>query len=433
PNLGNSGYDAQHYDLVLDVDMETGMLNSRVTMEARATQNLLFFNLDFAPYPISDVIVDGVSALHIQEDRELTILPETLLEAGQDFSVTIAYAGIPGETPDLQGLPFAGGWHQYNKGVYVASEPDGSSLWFPVNDHPADKATYSFEITVDAPYVVAANGILLDTVEENGHITTFWETEYELASYLVTVNIHADFLRLESEAPDGTLIRNYFPASQAADAIPVFEDTGAMMAFFVDLFGEYPFEAYGAVMADIDLPFALETQTLSLFGKNILKNQQAEITIAHELAHQWFGNSVSPADWQQIWLNEGFATYASWLWLEEQQGSIVFNGVLRTFHDLISSDEFIASAVPIGDPSAKHLFNRAVYWRGAWTLHALRLKVGDDMFFNILQDYYRRYRYGNARSADFIAVAEQLSGLDLTEFFQRWLYELNVPEIENWR
>src|SRR4051812_11249930 len=199
-----------------------------------------------------------------------------------------------------------------------------------------------------------------------------------------------------------------------------------MIEYFNTIFGPYAFDAYGEVVADKDLPFALETQTLSLFGREFGSNGGfAEEAIVHELAHQWFGDSVSLEGWKDIWLNEGFATYASYLWFEHSQGRKVLDGRIRADYQIVAQGNF----PPPGNPPVSNLFNPAVYLRGSLTLHALRLRVGDDAFFSILKTYATRYKYGNANTPEFIALAEQISGQNLDDFFNGWLYSEKMPPI----
>lgn len=429
PTLGNGGYDAQHYTLELDVDMENGFLDGTVTMEAVATQDLSRFNLDFLGFDIASLAVNDEDAIYTRVGRELRVTPAEPLLEGEDFTVSVTYSGVPGEA--LRNVDaFSRGWNFYEDGVFVASEPIGAAAWYPVNDHPLDKATYRFEITVAEPYVVAANGLLVDTIERGDQITYIWQTDYLMASYLATVNI-AEFTEVRENGPEGIPIRNYFPSHLAEDAVPVFERTADMMAFFSDIFGPYPFEAYGVVVADTPLFFALETQTLSLFGSQVVPQgalgvivdlSDIEITVAHELAHQWFGNSVTPARWQDIWLNEGFATYASALWVEHDRGPRAFESMMRSYYNRLARRNYAPGA-----PAFDNLFNVGVYQQGAWTLHALRLEVGDEVFFEIVREYADRFRYGNARTEDFIAVAEEISGQELDALFEAWLYAGGVP------
>ncbi len=422
PELGNGGYDALHYTLDLEADLETNTISGTVTMRARATQALSSFNLDFAGFTISDLRVDGETAEYQREGRELTIAPDEPIYEGEVFEVAVTYSGVPGRELQITGLPFAGGWNLYDGGVYVASEPDGASLWYPVNDHPSDKATYTIRMTVDEPFVVAANGILQDVQTTGDQATYTWQADQPIASYLVTVNI-AQFTRQEDQEVDGVLIRNYFPEQAAESGADIFAETGEMMRFFNERFGAYPFDVYGAVVADTRLPFALETQTLSLFGRDIIaQGLGPQVTIAHELAHSWFGNHVSPATWRDIWLNEGFATYTSILWVEETAGSATATRIMNSWYDAVSSSRII-----IGDPGARNLFSGAVYFRGAWTLYALHQRVGDETFFDILRTYQEQFAHRSAEIADFITVAEEVSSEDLGAFFDAWLYQPQIP------
>lgn len=431
PELGNGGYDAQHYTLALSWDDATNTLSGTVALEALAMQALTTFNLDFLGFTIEAVTLNGEAAAWRRAGREMTIKPAVPLAEDEMFTVAVTYSGVPGQGVQNDEPRFAEGWTRHSKGVFVASQPAGAARWFPVNDHPLDKATYTFRITVPERYLVAANGLLQSvTVNEDGTQTFVWEASDPMASYLATVNI-GDFVVQTSEGPGGLPIRNYFPTRLAERLIQTFAEVPDMIAFFSELFGPYPFEAYGAVVADTNLSFALETQTISLFGSNVaLGMTDAQTVIAHELAHQWFGNSVSLAQWQDIWLNEGFATYASMLWIEHRQGRQAMEDELNIYYDLIANPTFAAGQFsPPGSPSPENLFNGGVYLRGAWTLHALRQKVGDAAFFDILQTYYRAYQYSNAETANFIAVAEQVSGQDLGNFFNGWLYATKTPPV----
>lgn len=432
PRLGNGGYDVQRYDITLAWDDSTNAIDASVRIHAQAVVALSAFNLDFAGFEIGEITLNDEPANWRRTGHELTVKPLEPLAEGEDFTVVITYSGVPGQGVSTPSDPFSGGWVRYRGGVFVASEPDGASGWYPVNDHPLDKATYTFHITVPDTYSVAANGFLQNVTNNDDETTTFdWESLYPMASYLAMINI-GDFVVQTDVGPHDLPIRNYFPTDDAEKLTQTFSRTGDMIAFYETIFGPYPFEAYGVVVADTTLSFALETQTMSLFGQDVaLGENDADTVVAHELAHQWFGDSVSLERWQDIWLNEGFATYASLLWMEHDQGERAFQDEVAGYYDYISDPDFIPDSFsPPGIPKADNLFNGGVYVRGAITLHALRLEVGDDNFFNILHTYYDTYKYANARTADFIAVAEEISGQDLTDFFQGWLYDDNTPTLD---
>ena len=239
-----------------------------------------------------------------------------------------------------------------------------------------------------------------------------------MASYLATLEI-GQYTIVTQIGPSGLPIRNYFPSSDVVDATGATRRTSEMIAYYSSVFGPYPFEAYGIVVIPEDLGFALENQTLSVFGRDMLD----ELTVVHELAHQWFGDSLSLKSWQDIWLNEGFATYAETLWIEHTEGQVAGDDYMRDLYDQAEFDG------PPGTPEVSDLFSEAVYYRGAWVLHALRLKIGDEAFFKILREYYARYAGKNASTGDFIAVAQQVSGQDLKIFFDDWLYSDQIPPL----
>jgi aminopeptidase N len=298
-----------------------------------------------------------------------------------------------------------------------------------VNDHPRDKASYTFRVTVPEPFEVAANGVLEETIDQEKGNTFVFEARDPMASYLVTINID-EFDMETSQSENGVPIRNYFPAGRLEDGRRTFALQGAMLDYFSGLFGDYPFEVYGAVVIDTEFGAALETQTLSIFSRTVIDADRpagSEQVIAHELAHQWFGDSVSLADWRDIWLNESFATYSQALWMEHTDGREALDEWIRRVYAAVRENR--NSVSPPGEPEADSLFNGGVYFWGALGLHALRLEVGDETFFEILKTYHQRFADGNARTADFIAVAEEVSGKELSAFFDSWLYSDELAPI----
>ncbi len=437
PGFGNGGYDVQHYTLDLTFDPESGRLDGDVTLEATATETLSAFNLDLIGFEIASIQVDGADATFTRARQELTITPAAPLAAGADFTVEVTYSGVPKAISSVA-LPVQVGWIRWQRGAdcpcsIVMSEPDGSANWFPANDHPLDKATYTFHVTVPKPYEVAANGVLIDIVD-NGMVggadtTTTTEMSQPMASYLATVNI-AQFDLVTEPGTHGVPIRNYFQVGIPQASRDQFARQDEMIGFYESTYGEYPFDVYGAVVVDQNLGGALETQTLSIFGKDTVAPSfsDSELVIAHELAHQWFGNSVSLADWGDIWLNEGFATYAEGLWIEHSEGAEALNRWAIQLYTGLGRDRF-SGLEPPGKPPANDLFNMSVYERGGLTLHALRLRVGDEVFFELLNQWYERNRDSSVRTADLIALAEELSGQDLSDFFDEWLYAEKLPPI----
>lgn len=429
PEFGNGGYDVKNYTLNITVNSVINSdLSAITTIEAVATQDLSSFNLDFAGFEITSLTFNDEAAEFERKGQELTIIPANPLENGETFTVAVTYQGIPSPMTS-QALPFPTGWIVYDNGIFVLSEPDGSASFYPVNDHPLDKATYTIIVTVPAPYEVAANGNLVNVTDNIDTITYRFEVRDPMASYLTTININ-EFNTETMKSDGGIPIRNYYASSLPADINKPFARQGEMLDYFSELFGPYPFDVYGALVMDTEFGAALENQTMSIFGIDMIDMEDIEATesvVAHELGHQWFGDSVSVADWSDIWLNEGFATYSEALWEEYLNGSAGLDEWVEIIYTEVRNyPEFYP---PPGDPAGDDLFNGGVYLRGGLTLHALRLEVGDETFFEILRTYHERYKFGNAATEDFIAVAEEVSGEDLGDLFDAWLYDEQLPPI----
>ncbi|MGI9600612.1 MAG: M1 family metallopeptidase [Acidimicrobiales bacterium] len=422
PELGNGGYDVEHYTIDLTVTADDDRLDGRTRLELTPTTALSRFNLDLHALTVTAVAVDGQSAEFTQEAQELVVEPGAPLPAGESVTVEVAYNGIP-EPITSEAIPIGLGWHDVSTGSYVVSEPTGAHSWYPSNDHPLDKAHYDITVTAPADETVVALGVG-DPPVDNGDGTRTWHftARDPVASYLVTVVI-GDYLITTEPGPDAITIRHAYPPARAADAEADLASTAAMIETFSELFGPYPFEIYGAAIVDHEFGFALETQTIPVFSPSHVDGQGTfEWIFAHELAHQWFGNAVSPASWEDIWLNEGFATYGELLWHEFGRG-----GDPDTYEQ--SWQLQLPAMTPPLDPGPAGLFGATVYQRGAATLHALRLTVGDEVFFDTLRTYVARFSGGTASTADFIAVAEEVSTQDLDAFFDAWLVQPTAPPL----
>ena len=422
PGLGNGGYDVEHYTLDLTWRADEGVLDGVTTIEATATQDLDQFNLDLSGMEVRSVAVDGASATMTREDRELVISPAKAIAEGEAFTTTITYGGKPEPVSEGTTL-FDVGWQTDGREAFVVSEPSGAATFFPVNDHPTDKATYTFRVTAPADQVVAANG-LLAADNDTGHGTRSWtyEARDPMASYLVQIAI-GDYELVDAGMVDGVAVRHAFHRSLAADARVAVERTAEMVQLLDDVYGPYPFEAYGVLAVDEDLGFALETQTLTIIGSDIARQGRgADQILLHELAHQWVGNSVSPATWKDIWLNEGFATYAEWLWLERTGGPSAADSA-RQYEGVPVLD------LPAGDPGSDELFSGTVYIRGGMTLQALRERVGDGPFFEIMRAWFAEHQDDAASTEDLLGLAERVAGQELDDLFQAWLYAPALPEL----
>ncbi|NND01499.1 MAG: M1 family metallopeptidase [Acidimicrobiia bacterium] len=424
PTLGNPGYDVDHYTLDLVFQPDSITLDGIATIEATATADLVSINLDFTVLEAVQVQVDGEDAEWQSVEEDLVITPSSTIPAGEAFVIDVTYGGEPKQARS-GAVPFGIGWQTVNDQNYVVAEPDAAHSWFPNNDHPLDKATYTFRLNVPDGTTAAANGTLVERITDLGREIFVWEMASPMASYLATVVI-GDFDIVEDEAASaeaGIPIRHVLPVGKTVADYPGLERTGEMVRFLEEKFGPYPFDTYGIAVVD-GFGAALENQTLSLFDSNLAESFFFEDVLVHELAHHWFGNSVSPGAWQDIWLNEGFASYAEWLWIEREASREFLEQEIA-----LERDEFAGAGFPApGEPPVFELFGPAVYRVGAMTLHALRLTVGDESFFELLTEHATRFANGAARTADFIAVAEEVAGLELDALFDSWLYDRAVPE-----
>jgi aminopeptidase N len=427
PTAGNGGYDVQSYDITLTWDPTSGTIAETTKITAIATQALSRFNLDLVALDVASVQIDGDAAVFSRTAEELVIDPvEDLLE-GSTFTTVIELSGVPSETE-------SGGWVRGpNGGALALGEPDGAAGWFPVNDHPSDKAIYTLTVTAPSELTVASNGVLSDKVVDGAVTTWTYINAQPQASYLTALAI-GDYQIVDGgTSASGVPIRNVFPADRVDELTAAFARQPQMIDAFEQRFGPYPFEVYGALVADgLDFQWALEIQTMSVFGAYVVGGGGGDDdwVIAHELAHQWFGDSVSLEQWNDIWLNEGFASYAEELWAEAQEPGLDLTQKIRD--DLADASPRLVAALnePLTAVTAEPggLFTPAVYIRGSYLLHSLRLEIGDDDFLQLLQEWTATYRNANASTDDFIALAEVTSGEQLDDLFDRWLNATTMPD-----
>ncbi|SED44134.1 Peptidase family M1 [Amycolatopsis tolypomycina] len=423
PDMGNGGYDVSHYDIRLAFDPGTGAIDATTTVLATATQDLSRFDLDFqGPLTIGKLSVNGRAATFTRSGaQELVITPPSGLRKGSPFVVSVSYSGVPQKIDD----PALGvsGWVATKDGAVALNQPIGAATYYPVNDTPTDKATYTQTITVPAGLTVLANGEPGPTTTRD-HRTTFrWSMNRPMASELSMLAI-GDYAVTRGVAAGG--LPNITAIGKSIDTKPgqgkVFNQTTAQIVQWESsLYGPYPFDSTGGILADVGVGYALETQGRPVYDRRT--NDVDGDLLAHELGHQWFGDSLTPVRWSDIWLNEGFATYSEWLYQEK------FNGipVQQTFAKVYADEKDWSGQV--ADPGRDHIFDDLVYNRGAMTLHALRTKIGDAAFFKLLTLWPATHRYGNVSTRQFIEFVERLTGRNLDAFFDTWLYRPGKPAL----
>lgn len=419
PKAGNGGIDVRHYSL--DLDYGGSRLRATAMLKLTATQSLSRFDLDFQGLTVQSVSVAGTAARFTMGGGELVITPARPIPRGTTVTTEVRYSGTP--RPLDEGRLGRVGWIPTDDdGAFVASEPDGSRTWFPANDHPSDKATYDITIAVPPGLTALSNGILRDRRTMDGRTLFAWRETHPMATYLATATIGRFDLR-QGSSPGGIPVLAAADPQLSGELGDLYDDTAKITDAWTDEFGPYPFSETGGI-ADVvqGADYALENQTKPLYGMR----PDAPV-IAHELAHQWFGDDVTPRTWKDVWLNEGFATYAEWLW-QARTGDTSLQQAFDTAFAAPDADAIWT--VPPADPGPPQMFGNSVYDRGGMTLVALRDKIGAGVFGRLLRAWVRRHRYGNATTGDFVRLAEQVSGRDLGPFFQQWLYRRGKPR--NW-
>jgi aminopeptidase N len=417
PNAGNGGYEVSHYGLTLDYDQASNHLAGTAVISAQATQDLSRFDLDLRGFTISRLLVNGAAASHTRDGQELVITPAAGIPTGSTFTVTIDYAGTPQVVVDPDGS--FEGWVPTDDGAYVVGEPQGSPAWYPVNDNPRDKATFDFSVTVPAGLTAMGNGVLVSNQTTGGKTTWVWRETDPMAPYLSTVTLGRFDLDISTTVGG---IPSYVAIDPTLPSGNVFRKLPEIVQFYTSIYGPYPFNAVGSIADDAKIVgYSLETQT-----KPVYDRMPDETTVAHELSHMWFGDSVTLTTWPDIWLHEGFATWSEWIW-SEHTGQKTAQKFFDNNYNVPAQQVWFWTPPP-GDPGGPaNMFNGTIYDRGAMTLQALRQKIGDDDFFRLLRTWATRNRYGNVSTSAFVVLAEQISGQQLDNFFDVWLYQPEKP------
>lgn len=422
PSSGNLGYGVDSYDLDLRYRMATNRLDATATLTITSTAALAKFTLDLSRLVVSKVRMAGSRTTRFsQTAHKLTIVPTKPILAGDTFTLTIDYSGAPVPRRSQWGPV---GWEELADGVIVAAQPSGAPTWFPCNDAVADKASYTIRVATEQAYTVVCNGRMTEhrVIAGRGHWR--YEQPEPTSTYLATLQIgRYDRVSTTFGSVPGVLA---YPRALQAQVDADFEPVPRMMALFEALFGPYPFEQYTLVVTADDLEIPLESQSLATFGANLIDGHGTwDRLIAHELAHQWFGNSVSLAEWKHIWLNEGFACYAEWLWSEHRGGPTADTLAQQSRRHLSTQ----RTDIVVGDPGAALMFDDRVYKRGALTLHVLRRTIGDEPFFELLRAWTGQHRFGSVTTEDFVTLAATFTDKPLEPLFTAWLFGTTLPRL----
>ena len=421
PGHGDTGFDVLHYDLKIEYDVEGNRLSGTARVDCVTRDAVEELGFDLHALDVSKVTLGGDTVKHRVRRGKVTVRPKKPMAAGERFTVRLRYAGHP-KPVSTRRLGTAG-WEELTDGSIVAGQPHGAPSWFPCNDRPSNKASYQITVTAPTGYRVVANGELARRRRRSGGVTWFFEQDEPMATYLATVHVGRYEVRpMDASVPTSVVL----PRRLVRRYADTFGRQPEMIETFTRLFGPYPFSSYTVVITDDDLEMPLEAQGLSTFGANSLTpGWDSERLVAHELSHQWFGNSLTLAHWKDIWLHEGFACYAEWLWSEHSGRRSAHEHASEHHARLASSSQDLV----LGDPGPELMFDDRVYKRGALLLHALRRTLGDDSFFDMLRGWTQDHAHAGVSTEAFVRHAGAATTLDLDGLFDAWLDQEPLPPL----
>ena len=418
PESGDRSYDVDAYDLTIDYRVRTNRLDGRAILTATAAVAVSAVSVDLVGLRATRVRVDGERAASRQGPRKLRVTLPRRVAAGERFSIDVAYAGAPRPRRSRWGTI---GWEELDDGALVASQPTGAPTWFPCNDRPDDRARMRISATTDTGYLPVPTGRHVSTTTSGGRVTVVSEGTVPTATYLAALHVGR---YAELSVPGDARLRVFAPPALRRDAQRAFAAVPAMLAAFERAYGPYPQEDCCLVVTPDELEIPLEAQGMAVFGANHLVPEESRL-IAHELSHQWFGNSVGIGRWADIWLNEGFACFSEWLWSEASGGPSIAAKAAK--HHARLSD--LPQDLVLGDPGPDLMFDDRVYKRGALTLYALRCTLGVDAFGRLIRAWAESRRHELATSEEFRAWASRESGVELAPLFTAWLDEAALPPL----
>ncbi|GAB49665.1 M1 family metallopeptidase [Mobilicoccus pelagius] len=421
---GSHVYDVDHYDLALDYTVRTNRLvgAARADVVLREAASEIEFDLD--GLTVTEVRIDGGRVRRWRARGAKLVVPlGGKTEVGHRMQVTVFYSGHPGPRTGPWGEV---GFEELTDGALVAAQPDGAPTWFPCNDRPSSRATYRIAVTTEAIYTVVANGELVSRTRASSRATSVYDNPTPTAPYLATIQVG----RYGAIEPDGLETDDvpqtvHVPDRLRRRAAHDFGRQPQMMRLFSGLFGPYPFSRYDVVVTDDALEIPLEAQSLSIFGSNHADGRRhSERLVAHELAHQWFGNAVGLARWRDIWLNEGFACYAEWLWWDHLGSRRVGATAEHYYAGLLEEPRDIV----VSDPGTDLMFDDRVYKRGALALHAVRCAAGDDVFFDLVRGWVAAHLESVVTTDDFRAHLAATAPR-LADVLSPWIDETALPPL----
>jgi aminopeptidase N len=428
------GVDAVHYVFRVGLSDDSDAIEGETTATFELHAGVREIVLDLRTstgaqgMTVSDVRSSGRPLTFTHETDRLAITLPATSTAGQRLEIDVRYRGVP-----ASGLRI--GPNKYGERTFFGLNwPDKAREWLPVIDHPSDKATSEFIVTAPAHYQVVANGLLLEEADLPGNLRrTHWRQGVPIATWLNAIGV-ARFASHRLGTVVGVPVETWvYPQDREAGYRDFERVTKQVLAFFHDTIGPYPYEKLANVQA-AGLSGGTEHASAIFYGeKSVTGAERIDRLVAHEIAHQWFGNAVTERDWDDVWLSEGFATYFTLLFVEHAQGRDAFvDGLKRSRQSVLDFERKTPGYRIVHDNLADmtRVLSGQIYQKGGWTLHMLRTLMGSERFAAGIREYYRQYRDRNASTEEFRRVMEHAAGVDLGWFFDQWLRRGETPRVE---
>lgn len=427
----NSAIDVQHYTLTISVNDKSDFIEGKAVIEITFNNDLDHFSLDLTSIneedkgmKVKSIINDEASLQFEHSGEKLTIFSNA--KAGETKSYTITYSGIPANGLIISKNKFG------DRTFFGDNWPNRAHHWFPSVDHPSDKAYFTFIVNAPNYYQVVANGELKEEININDDLVKYrWETSVPLPTKVAVIGI-ARFAVQNVKEINGIEVSTWVYPQNANEGFFDYEPAAEILNFFIDYVGPYPYKKLANVQSKTMFGGMENASNIFYFENSVTGEQGVNELLAHEIAHQWFGNSASEIDWSHLWLSEGFATYMTDIFVQATQGDDEFRDLLRQQRNRVIGfyKRAPSPVVNTTETNLMSLLNANSYQKGGWFLHMLRHKIGDDQFHRVVQTYYDRFKLSNASTEDFKSVAEEVSGLELDAFFEQWLYKMGQPELK---